>query len=95
MILKSLEIEDFFDYVVNPVHIKNGKPAPDIFLDALKGINLKAYEVIGIEDAIAGVEAIKRAGIIAIGVGVKADVRVNSTEELNYDFLVKVAESYT
>lgn len=89
MLLKNLEIEDYFNYIVNPSHIKNGKPAPDIFLDGLKGLNLKAEEVIGIEDAVAGVEAIKSARMIAIGVGVEADIKVSSTKELTYSFLLK------
>ncbi|HOQ16447.1 MAG TPA: beta-phosphoglucomutase [Defluviitaleaceae bacterium] len=94
MILKKLEIEAYFDYIVNPAHIKNGKPAPDIFLDALNGLGLKAQEAIAIEDARAGVEAIQKAGMIAVGVGVEADVMVNSTEELSYDFLVQVLASF-
>lgn len=94
MILKKLEIEAYFDYIVNPAYIKNGKPAPDIFLDALNGLGLKAQEAIAIEDARAGVEAIQKAGMIAVGVGVEADVMVNSTEELSYDFLVQVLASF-
>ncbi|NLK21853.1 MAG: beta-phosphoglucomutase [Epulopiscium sp.] len=91
MILKQLEIENYFDYIVNPAEVKNSKPAPDIFIDGLKGLNLRPEEVLGIEDAIAGVKAIKGAGIIAIGVGVSADVSVSSTKELTYDLLLEVA----
>ncbi len=68
MLLKNLGIEAFFDFVVDPAG-KKGKPEPDIFLSAMRHFELEASECIAFEDAVAGVEAINRAGMFSIGVG--------------------------
>lgn len=92
MILNRLGIEEYFDYIVDPSKIKNSKPAPDIFLDGLRGLHLKSVEVVGIEDAIAGIDAIHGAGMVAVGVGVRGDISVASTKELTYNLLTKALE---
>jgi beta-phosphoglucomutase len=67
-LLKSLDIEQYFDYVVNPSTLRS-KPEPDIFLNAMNHFNLKPHDCMGIEDAYAGVKAINQAGMISIGIG--------------------------
>ena len=84
-LIKALGIEHYFDYVVDPSTCRS-KPAPDIFLAAMRHFNLKPEHCLGIEDAQAGVKAIKDAGMIAIGIGEKdslaqADHLFSSTEE--------------
>jgi beta-phosphoglucomutase len=92
-LLKSLGIEKYFDYVVDPTEL-NSKPDPAIFLDARNYFSLKSSECLGVEDAVAGVEAIKAAGMIAIGVGNedlhKADLIVNRVVDLDYIQLEKL-----
>lgn len=68
-VIRSLGIADVFDYVADAGAIPNGKPAPDIFLDVARAFGLKGDECIGVEDAAAGVAAIKAAGMTAIGIG--------------------------
>lgn len=68
-ILENLEISDYFEIVVDPNRIANGKPAPDIFLEGLKQLHLSNKEVLAIEDAYSGIEAIKKANLFAIGIG--------------------------
>lgn len=67
-LIKALGIEKYFDYVVDPRACRS-KPAPDIFLAAAHHFSLSAGECWGIEDAIAGVKAIKSAGMYAVGIG--------------------------
>jgi beta-phosphoglucomutase len=93
-ILKSLEITEFFDYVVNPDEIEYGKPAPDIFLRGAEVVGIAPEYCIGIEDAQAGIEAIKSANMFAIGIGEEqvlrpsgADIVLPSTETLSWSFL--------
>lgn len=91
-ILKNLEIDQIFDTIVNPNDLKKGKPDPEIYLKGAAQLNLSVKDCIGIEDAYSGVEAIKAAGMFAIGVGDKktlnlADVVVPSTKELTYENL--------
>ncbi len=59
------------DYVVDPTTVP-GKPAPDIFLKAAEGLELEPSQCIGVEDARAGIEAIKKAGMYSVGIGDKA-----------------------
>ena len=88
-LLKAMEIDSFVDYIVNPAEIKNGKPAPDIFLKAAEALGIAPSECIGVEDAEAGVEAIKAAGMFAIGVGREedlplADVVYEHTKDIDF-----------
>ncbi len=71
-IIVRLGLEDHFDYIADAARIPNSKPAPDIFLDVMQAFHLQAEECIGIEDAVAGVDAIKAANMFAVGIGEKA-----------------------
>ncbi len=63
--IKEFHLEKWFDLdkIVYSDGTIPGKPAPDIFLIAAGKIGLKPEECIVIEDAIAGIEAAKSAGI--------------------------------
>lgn len=88
-ILKKLGLFEKFDYIADPNKVKRGKPAPDIFIEAAKGLSLPIDEVLGIEDAISGVEAMKKCNMNSIGIGVFADITLNSTSELSYSLILK------
>ncbi|WP_215741128.1 beta-phosphoglucomutase [Mesomycoplasma hyorhinis] len=95
-ILEKLEIKHFFDFIVNPANVKNGKPAKDIFIQAAQGLNLDPRECIGFEDAPAGVMAIKNANMIAVVISQEldptfktADLVVKSTKDLDLDFIMQ------
>lgn len=68
-ILKKLEITNYFVGIVDPSTLSHGKPDPEIFVKAGELLNLQPKQIIGIEDASAGVQAIKAAGQTALGVG--------------------------
>lgn len=68
-VLDNLGLTAAFDYIVDAEKIKNGKPDPEIFLNAADGIGVEPCCCIGIEDSKAGIEAINRAGMLSIGVG--------------------------
>ncbi|MFC4347975.1 beta-phosphoglucomutase [Kordiimonas lipolytica] len=68
-VLAGLKITEQFDYVADAGAIPNGKPAPDIFLDVAKAFGLSASQCVGVEDAVAGITAIKSAGMYAAGIG--------------------------
>jgi len=70
-LLDAMGISSYFDAIVNPTLIPQGKPAPDIFAKAAELLGLEPVECCGIEDAYAGVESIKAAGLFPIGVGSK------------------------
>ncbi|AZR72846.1 beta-phosphoglucomutase [Anoxybacter fermentans] len=95
-VIKKLKVEHYFDYIVDAATIKNSKPHPEIFLTAAKGLGLAPEYCIGVEDAQAGIEAIKRAGMFAVGVGSStlkgADVMINDLRDFDieqYQTMVK------
>ncbi|MEI6286332.1 MAG: beta-phosphoglucomutase [Bacillota bacterium] len=86
-ILAALGIEEHFPVIADPAAVKAGKPAPDIFLAAAAQLGAEPTNCIGIEDAEAGVRAIRAAGMKSIAVGTDeaiinsgADIIVAKTE---------------
>ena len=69
LVLQKLGIPALFDYVADSNLIKNGKPDPEIFLTCAKALGVTPERCIGVEDAPAGVTAIKAAGMYALGIG--------------------------
>lgn len=69
MILARLGITDLFDTVVDANLVVNGKPDPEVFLKAAAQLGVAATDCIGVEDAVAGVQSIKSAGMFAVGIG--------------------------
>ena len=68
-VLDRLGIRDRFDDVVDAATIRNSKPHPEIFLTAAAHLDVAPADCLGVEDAAAGVAAIKDAGMFAVGVG--------------------------
>ncbi|MGX7205822.1 beta-phosphoglucomutase [Enterococcus pingfangensis] len=93
-LLKQMELTTYFDGIADPAAVKSGKPAPDIFILAAEIVGLKPIECIGIEDAQAGIRAIKASGAFPVGVGEAEQLGndislVGSTAELTLAFLEK------
>ncbi|MCF2648811.1 MULTISPECIES: beta-phosphoglucomutase [Bacillaceae] len=87
VILDRLEVTSFFDTIVDPGTLKKGKPNPEIFVKAAEQLQLQVNECVGVEDAEAGIQAIKGANMFAVGVGTPermklADWQVGSTAEI-------------
>jgi alpha,alpha-trehalose phosphorylase len=68
-IIERLGIANAFDYIADPANSGRPKPAPDIFLAAAAALGADPKRCVGVEDAIAGITAIKQAGMMAIGIG--------------------------
>ncbi|OGO79529.1 MAG: beta-phosphoglucomutase [Clostridiales bacterium GWB2_37_7] len=91
-LLEAMEIGNYIDAIADPSEVKHGKPAPDIFLMAAKMLGVEPKNCIGIEDAFAGVEAIKSAGMQPVGIGSKeilynCELVFSSLKEVNIDML--------
>jgi len=94
-LLEAMEISEYFDVVVDPREVKNGKPAPDIFAMAAQMLGVEPQYCIGIEDAFAGIEAIKSAGMTPVGIGSRSvlyncEVVFDSLAEVNLELLKKL-----
>lgn len=63
LILKQLELSDFFDAVSDGNNIVNSKPHPEVFQKAALYLGKKAADCLVVEDAEAGVKAAEKAGM--------------------------------
>lgn len=98
-ILEKLGLAHIFDAVADPAKVKAGKPAPDIFLAGAKAVGVAPNQCVGVEDAIAGVSAIKAADMVAVAVGDKDELRqadcvVPTTRNFTYQLFSDVFDRY-
>ena len=68
-LVERLGIAGLFDHIADASAVARGKPAPDIFLATAAAMGVAPERCIGVEDAAAGIVAIRAAGMRAIGVG--------------------------
>ena len=86
LILEKLGIETYFDAVIDGNKVSKAKPDPEVFLKAAEALKVEINEAIVFEDALAGVEAAKKAGFYCIGIGAKdvlhqADIIIKGLHE--------------
>ena len=97
-VLKQLRIEKEFDTVIDGSMIRKTKPDPEIFLLAAERMGVDPRFCVVIEDAEAGVEAARAAGMKCIGIGSPAllgnankvfvktsDIQLSTLRELERD----------
>jgi alpha,alpha-trehalose phosphorylase len=68
-LVDRMGIGEFFDHIVDASAIVRAKPDPEIFRRAADALGVDAADCLGIEDAQAGIAAIKAAGMVALGIG--------------------------
>ena len=66
--LKKLGLEKYFQVAVTAEHVERGKPAPDVFLEVARRLEVEPARCVVFEDAPAGVEAGRAAGMKVVGV---------------------------
>jgi beta-phosphoglucomutase len=95
-VLKVIGLEGAFDAIVSAEDVQRGKPDPQVFLTAAKYLGAEPAECIVVEDALAGVEAARRAGMKCISVRLSAagtaDVCVASLEALAPDSFARLLD---
>jgi len=102
VLVNELKIGKYFDAVVSGFDIP-GKPDPGVFLKTARQLKVKSERCVVIEDAIAGVEGAKNAGMKCIAVTTtntsealsEADLIFDSLEELKQHTLFKLLEKST
>ena len=96
VIIEKLGVKSYFDTIVDPRSLSKGKPDPEIYLKAAAALGLSPAKCAGVEDARAGLEAIRAAGMTSIALGlslkdVPADYHFLSAKDLvnfNWDDIV-------
>ena len=74
LILQRLKITDLFDAIIDGNDIRASKPDPDVFLQCAARLGVPPEACIVVEDAAAGIEAARRAGMAVIGIGPPASL---------------------
>jgi beta-phosphoglucomutase len=97
-ILESLSLTNYFDAIIDGTKVSQAKPDPEVFIKGAEALGVKAEECIVFEDAQAGVEAAKNAGMLCIAIGSPDnlsgyDYIIPGFEKITYKELIKLAES--
>jgi HAD superfamily hydrolase (TIGR01509 family) len=90
-VLEALGIGHRFGAIIASEDVAVGKPDPSVFLVAAERLGATPDRSIVLEDAPAGIEAARRAGMKSIGIctlhpSLKADIPVRSLDELPAEF---------
>lgn len=80
-ILEKVELKDAFDAISDGNNITKSKPDPEVFLKAAEYLGLPPKACMVVEDAEAGIEAAKKGGMYAAGIGGAAK-SINADESL-------------
>jgi len=91
-ILNRVGLREDFTALVDGTHVSKAKPDPEVFLIGAKQLGVEPENCVVFEDAIAGIEAAKNAGMTAIGIGdandlVGADYVFNDFTEISTEFI--------
>jgi len=89
-VLEMLSATHIFQGIVSAEDVHRGKPDPEVFLAAASRVGVPPERCIVVEDAVAGVQAARNAGMRSIGVNrngktLPADVVVQSLDLLEAD----------
>jgi beta-phosphoglucomutase len=68
LILELTQTKPFFDVIVSSEDTQRGKPDPQVFLVAAERLDVPASRCVVMEDAVAGVQAAKAAGMKCVAV---------------------------
>src|SRR5690606_36113604 len=99
--LARLGVRDCFDAVITGRDVTRGKPDPQVFQLAAQRLNVPAKRCIVIEDAPAGLEAARRAGMHCVGFVstgrteqelLDSDLRIRSFDEVSPEHLARLLE---
>lgn len=99
-VLEALSATNIFQGIVCAEDVHRGKPDPEVYLTAAARVGAPPDRCIVVEDAVAGVEGARRAGMRSIGVSrggkhLPADIAVRSLDLLKPDAFDKLLDCCT
>jgi HAD superfamily hydrolase (TIGR01509 family) len=65
-VLRRLELAALFEVTVSSEEVERGKPAPDVYLEAARRLEVEPAECVAIEDSASGIRAARAAGMRVI-----------------------------
>lgn len=94
-ILKQLNIDNYFDVIIDGTKVSNAKPDPEVFLKGAEALESAPDKCIVFEDAEAGIEAAINGGFKCVGIGSvdnlgKANYVMSGFENVTFENLIKI-----
>jgi len=100
-VLRITGLDQIFEVMIYGDDIPNGKPAPDIYLTAMKQLGVTADVTVGIEDSANGIRALKNAGMYAVAapspdfplpddILAMVDAHITTLQDFNIDLIQKI-----
>lgn len=94
LVLKRLQVTEKFDAIVDGNDVEHSKPDPEVFIKAVKALNLTPEATIVFEDAAKGIQAAIAAGCHTIGLGDKstlknADLVLPGLENVSVEYILQ------
>lgn len=88
-ILKQVELVDAFDKVSDGNNITKSKPDPEVFLKAAEFLGFAPEDCAVVEDAEAGIDAAKAAGMTGCGIGDAREYEKTDIQLVTFSDLLK------
>jgi len=82
VVLETLAAAHYFQAIVSAEDVRKGKPDPEVYLTAASRVGASPERCIVIEDAVAGIEGARRAGMRSIGIS-------HNGQDLGADLVVR------
>ncbi len=97
-ILKQIDLETYFEAVIDGNQVTKAKPNPEVFLKAAEALHIEPELCAVFEDASAGVEAAINGGMYSIGVGSpdilgNADIVIPGFSNMTYEKFAQINHS--
>lgn len=92
VLLHALNIGPYFQAIVSADDVTKGKPDPAIFLRAAAALGVSPARCVVVEDAVAGVQAARRAGMACLAVATTQPVEKLSDANLVVERLTDLAD---
>jgi len=79
-VLRRKDLAKRFSFILTAEDVKNGKPAPEVYLKAAERFGIDPSEMLVLEDSTAGCQAASSAGAFAVAVRVKHNAHCSFAE---------------
>ncbi|MCY3916360.1 MAG: HAD family phosphatase [Chloroflexi bacterium] len=100
-VLSITGLDQIFEVMIYGDEVPRGKPAPDIYLEALNALGVAPDRSLGIEDSANGLRSLKAAGMFAVAapspdyplpadVLALADAHISTLEDFTVDLVQKI-----
>jgi beta-phosphoglucomutase len=90
-VLRGLGMEGIFQTVISAADVKRGKPDPEMFLTAAAQLQREPKDCIVFEDALAGIEAARLAGMRTVVI----TTLLSEAEALSFPHVLRALQDYT